>query len=237
MRGKVHLRLSCRRTRRITPACAEKSQQTRHFHPWHGDHPRVCGEKYMLPAIQRLHAGSPPRVRGKGTDENGKAATHGITPACAGKSDARQRRCICSQDHPRVCGEKVEVDVVRPHAVGSPPRVRGKVELSTREKGMPRITPACAGKRARVAAEWRERKDHPRVCGEKDFECKNRANPIGSPPRVRGKENIRRRRIYDRGITPACAGKRSAGGSRHDAAQDHPRVCGEKFLRYLYLPQ
>ena len=30
------------------------------------------------------------------------------------------------------------------------------------------------------------------------------------------------------GITPACAGKSYAHAVRHVAAEDHPRVCGEK---------
>ena len=32
------------------------------------------------------------------------------------------------------------------------------------------------------------------------------------------------------GITPACAGKRILGHNAKRIRQDHPRVCGEKFL-------
>ena len=38
-------------------------------------------------------------------------------------------------------------------------------------------------------------------------------------------------------ITPACAGKSPTAIPMVKKAKDHPRVCGEKFLRYLYLPQ
>ena len=32
-------------------------------------------------------------------------------------------------------------------------------------------------------------------------------------------------------ITPAYAGKSSKGGKQYGPAQDHPRVCGEKFAK------
>ena len=55
--------------------------------------------------------------------------------------------------------------------MGSPPRVRGKVDANQDGKYLTRITPACAGKRqvfltARILVE-----DHPRVCGEKPVAC------------------------------------------------------------------
>ena len=74
--------------------------------------------------------------------------------------------------------------------------------------------------------------------------------PVGSPPRMRGKDGQHLADIGGRRITPACAGKRSASlmetvrlgdhppayaGKSHRACgvfapvRDHPRVCGEKF--------
>ena len=54
---------------------------------------------------------------------------------------------------------------------------------------------------------------------------------MGSPPRMRGKV-LRNKDIKDRdGITPAYAGKSSKGGKQYGPAQDHPRVCGEKFAK------
>ena len=67
-----------------------------------------------------------------------------------------------------------------------------------------------------------------RVCGEKrkDFETANRKK--GSPPRVRGKAEVRHERDQEPGITPACAGKRHCPRFRPGKTRDHPRVCGEK---------
>ena len=53
-----------------------------------------------------------------------------------------------------------------------------------------------------------ERRDHPRVCGEKIGEKGNVATIPGSPPRMRGKGIGFCVRLMLFGITPACAGKR-----------------------------
>ena len=51
-------------------------------------------------------------------------------------------------------------------------------------------------------------KDHPRVCGEKFHVGFNLLADVQSPPRVRGKEDKAFETLKERGITPACAGKR-----------------------------
>ena len=51
----------------------------------------------------------------------------------------------------------------------------------------------------------------------------------GSPPRVRGKGDIKAAEGVLRRITPACAGKSKVTKFLHNVLQDHPRVCGEKF--------
>ena len=71
---------------RITPACAGKRSSVCKHGRTGKDHPRVCGEK--RPAVGRLWSrlGSPPRVRGKGSQACRVCSRSGITPACAGKS-------------------------------------------------------------------------------------------------------------------------------------------------------
>ena len=110
----------------------------------------------------------------------------------------------------------------------SPPRMRGKVIVRSRNAVQIGITPAYAGKSARILKRRTEKRDHPRVCGEKrkDFETANRKK--GSPPRVRGKAEVRHERDQEPGITPACAGKRHCPRFRPGKTRDHPRVCGEK---------
>ena len=91
----------------ITPACAGKSFSAVRWQPSHGDHPRVCGEKYSLACCFWPASGSPPRVRGKEDTAGSLDAVRGITPACAGKRCAKRLPPCRYGDHPRVCGEKL----------------------------------------------------------------------------------------------------------------------------------
>ena len=110
----------------ITPACAGKSFSAVRWQPSHGDHPRVCGEKYSLACCFWPASGSPPRVRGKEDTAGSLDAVRGITPACAGKSDKESPSSGRFRDHPRVCGEKAVNASAGKSSAGSPPRVRGK---------------------------------------------------------------------------------------------------------------
>ena len=85
-------------------------------------------------------------MRGKDDVVLALAAFHGITPAYAGKSLHPPIHRQYSQDHPRVCGEKLEIVQLPLARRGSPPRMRGKVN-ELRSGVCPNgITPAYAGK-------------------------------------------------------------------------------------------
>ena len=90
----------------ITPAYAGKRNRGQRRRPATRDHPRVCGEKFPFAPAYDPHAGSPPRMRGKGTAGRVESLSQGITPAYAGKRSADHRTEAGHQDHPRVCGEK-----------------------------------------------------------------------------------------------------------------------------------
>ena len=106
MRGKVRRPSRFHPDNRITPAYAGKRPSSQPVRRHEGDHPRVCGEKRAGWASSRARAGSPPRMRGKGTAPDLTDRHPGITPAYAGKSSAAPRARRQSRDHPRVCGEK-----------------------------------------------------------------------------------------------------------------------------------
>ena len=114
--------------------------------------------------------------------------------------------------------------------MGSPPRVRGKVDICFVLSVAFGITPACAGKRKSRPAGARRDRDHPRVCGEKNQRTRPIQRNRGSPPRVRGKVNSWPWLVAITGITPACAGKSCRRPTRTPARRDHPRVCGEKVV-------
>ena len=110
----------------ITPACAGKSKLHHIFGLIARDHPRVCGEKYTANATETTELGSPPRVRGKAVLDEKGGEKYGITPACAGKSMEYSASFRTARDHPRVCGEKMQILIGSGMDWGSPPRVRGK---------------------------------------------------------------------------------------------------------------
>ena len=146
-------------------------------------------------------------MRGKAGKHRGHVPASRITPAYAGKSSRSPPRMTRTQDHPRVCGEKLDYSVYRTPDTGSPPRMRGKVEQLVTAGFTTGITPAYAGKRPISSIRWCGSWDHPRVCGEKDRYHPSDGAVRGSPPRMRGKVvNIEIFRESIR-ITPAYAGK------------------------------
>ena len=131
-----------------------------------------------------------------------------ITPAWAGKRSSSQKHAAARGDHPRVGGEKYSPVRLPQRPPGSPPRGRGKEYLSSKVLGIIRITPAWAGKRKSLDAKTKQKKDHPRVGGEKTGAMQLLGTGLGSPPRGRGKVLCRRSIARRYRITPAWAGKR-----------------------------
>ena len=212
----------------ITPAYAGKRTLFCLAGRRNRDHPRVCGEKCSDHIDKGMIEGSPPRMRGKVLCICPLFCVLGITPAYAGKRAEQAHSMSCSEDHPRVCGEKSGSCFFLSIVLGSPPRMRGKAFLINATASFSGITPAYAGKSR--CCRWKRTgsRDHPRVCGEKGLHHVRKPVSGGSPPRMRGKvlDNLGGNRGVR--ITPAYAGKslRRVAPGRLD--RDHPRVCGEK---------
>ena len=208
MRGKVGYILASISMRGITPAYAGKRAGSSGYSSTAGDHPRVCGEKWMDLLFPYQAGGSPPRMRGKDGQTHEATQRTGITPAYAGK---RLRVCGIQKrlrDHPRVCGEKSSVLPSLSPGTGSPPRMRGKGVQPCNERVGVGITPAYAGKSVAITCRAWYPRDHPRVCGEKSLHGKKGIGGLGSPPRMRGKDSLETVIKGHPGITPAYAGKR-----------------------------
>ena len=127
-------------------------------------------------------------MRGKGNFLTATDFSQGITPAYAGKSEADVQFLF--------------------HSLGSPPPMRGKAIDFSFGVVEDRITPAYAGKSQFSINIERNRRDHPRLCGEKFYrECTLEAS-IGSPPPMRGKDPSLILVVIGSRITPAYAGKR-----------------------------
>ena len=130
----------------ITPAYAGKSSfEDIHF-IFSRDHPRLCGEKNAEGYGKRSGVGSPPPMRGKVPVNTPLMFSQRITPAYAGKSGGEKECQLCMRDHPRLCGEKVNVQKFDSLVPGSPPPMRGKATYLSHQGRPARITPAYAGK-------------------------------------------------------------------------------------------
>ena len=117
----------------------------------------------------------------------------------------------------------------------SPPRMRGKGVIDVLVPEPFGITPAYAGKSLRHSLTAYILWDHPRVCGEKSKYRLQINWWLGSPPRMRGKEQAAVQMGVRLGITPAYAGKSVHRSGLHRTEGDHPRVCGEKIYPLLAI--
>ena len=207
MRGKVVMSGGHIGKTRITPAYAGK--RTNACLPCRGilDHPRLCGEKQVLPCRRHSHEGSPPPMRGKVLRHTHTQNGFRITPAYAGKSAVCERFGFGCWDHPRLCGEKGRRSRGRTVDVGSPPPMRGKAQRPYKPHRACGITPAYAGKSLQSETGFQIRQDHPRLCGEKLTHAALPLNRLGSPPPMRGKVIDTKRKMWCIRITPAYAGK------------------------------
>ena len=86
VRGEVKLVLKLLLPLRITPACAGRRNSRITLAQRIGDHPRVCGEKFLTISAKSHTRGSPPRVRGEDIEDSTVTMRKRITPACAGRS-------------------------------------------------------------------------------------------------------------------------------------------------------
>ena len=137
-------------TIRITPAYAGKRRFQHPFSSLRRDHPRLCGEKSQIPLKNSPIPGSPPPMRGKAYISRILSGGNGITPAYAGKSSKQSGNLSKPWDHPRLCGEKLRRNLVKQLNLGSPPPMRGKVNIPEYNETLDRITPAYAGKSVSV---------------------------------------------------------------------------------------
>ena len=116
MRGKAQNNRKMTIKPGITPAYAGKSPTTLYLQKLYRDHPRVCGEKKSVCATSGCCVGSPPRMRGKANVYYMIPGEKRITPAYAGKSVRRFPNSTFLRDHPRVCGEKLDLTLVQIHS-------------------------------------------------------------------------------------------------------------------------
>ena len=126
-----------------------------------------------------------------------------------------------------MCGGNSFTSFCAALGLGSSPRVRGKRHQHTPTPHGHRLIPACAGKTLFDVSTGKQRRAHPRVCGENHPVNWHSLLRQGSSPRVRGKPRAIRTNSSSLGLIPACAGKTRASNHSRTRRRAHPRVCGE----------
>ena len=170
-------------------------------------------------------------MRGKPVTRYGLARPLRITPADAGKTRRTAADYTSNRDHPRGCGENRKGLFLGVLSKGSPPRMRGKLFILLHGQAIIRITPADAGKTRGAVSSGGDKQDHPRGCGENPQMPPEARRLWGSPTRMRGKLAEYNPAIITAGITPADAGKTGGDVQVWVIVWDHPRGCGENYLR------
>ena len=218
-------------TLRFTPACAGQTIQRAPLQRQRSVHPRVCGADALCPPLLALSGGSPPRVRGRRERRVHILLLARFTPACAGQTpDRKVYRCMYTV-HPRVCGADVRLNWKEPSAFGSPPRVRGRLDIERLSDEIGRFTPACAGQTSCPLSSLALYPVHPRVCGADRRLLLGEEEVDGSPPRVRGRRWANSTQLFGGRFTPACAGQTDFQRKPSIALSVHPRVCGADMSR------
>ena len=112
----------------------------------------------------------------------------------------------CLGDHPRVCGEHRPVSESAQTLLGSSPRMRGTPAAWPARSASKWIIPAYAGNTICRFRSNRDRRDHPRVCGEHSTTPVVTPKQQGSSPRMRGTPASSTGNGDGTGIIPAYAG-------------------------------
>ena len=132
MRGQVSTIMTLFFYLRITPADAGTRQHAVCDLGQCWDHPRGCGDKFILDSRFGQGIGSPPRMRGQAVLIPACFTGYRITPADAGTSLLQPFPGKVPQDHPRGCGDKSAALPGLEAKDGSPPRMRGQGVLLLR---------------------------------------------------------------------------------------------------------
>ena len=170
-------------------------------------HPRECGDDSSWPSTPSTEFGSPPRMRGRPPRLPRSWCSCRLTPANAGTTFDGAKFLFERTAHPRECGDDGWAFACGIAVVGSPPRIRGRLEKDRGIFDPRRLTPANAGTTEDEARSAMADTAHPRECGD------DLANPAP--------------RGWCRRLTPANAGTTRLRQSGERPLEAHPRECGD----------
>ncbi len=145
MRGALRAGVQLEQNRGIIPAYAGSTPPAIGSGSARRDHPRVCGEHLCCSAVPVAGWGSSPRMRGARRGREPHLLGFGIIPAYAGSTRKLVHGVDALEDHPRVCGEHGNTDIILRRSMGSSPRMRGAHNTPAESVLELGIIPAYAG--------------------------------------------------------------------------------------------
>ncbi len=190
-------------------------------------HPRAGGDGSAAGQVVTFPSGSPPRGRGRRRLQDGRRRRPGLTPARAGTAPAAARRGAPGGAHPRAGGDGLIGAPSRTHAVGSPPRGRGRPYRCISSGTRNGLTPARAGTAYKQRIEAARARAHPRAGGDGTATGFARTRSLGSPPRGRGRLPPNPSEHPGEGLTPARAGTAETDARCAPPGRAHPRAGGD----------
>ena len=170
-------------------------------------------------------------MRGKPCHPAGRPDETRNIPAYAGKTSCCFGLVLKPTEHPRVCGENVPRKSFFAFDTGTSPRMRGKPPAEVAADPRSRNIPAYAGKTSSQSSSSMCQTEHPRVCGENNYDAPAGSRDAGTSPRMRGKHRVGKRYMESAGNIPAYAGKTDTERTPSCLSKEHPRVCGENPQR------
>ena len=188
----------------------------------------------MLDMTPIGHKGSSPRMRGAPNPPRCRTWAPGIIPADAESTRRLRNPKVSRWDHPRGCGEHMQLLMILISSRGSSPRMRGALIWFTRSSHPTGIIPADAGSTAVIFARLKPKEDHPRGCGEHMALSTASCTNAGSSPRMRGAPMYPLTCHDCARIIPADAGSTHYSSVVFHCDRDHPRGCGEHPEQSVY---
>ena len=146
MRGKLDLAKLRHSAGRNIPAYAGKTLLAPDRRVAVTEHPRVCGENRRSKLTRMVGSGTSPRMRGKQMGAKPAPAVQRNIPAYAGKTQTMPCTSPQHPEHPRVCGENLDLIAHSLGPAGTSPRMRGKHRAENQRLHSARNIPAYAGK-------------------------------------------------------------------------------------------
>ena len=167
----------------------------------------MCGVAIWLRAFSNICGGLSPRVRGSHTVAFGEIFSDGSIPTCAGQPASTPVFPSRPSVYPHVCGAASHAVLSRRCQAGLSPRVRGSLEVPTREDERYRSIPTCAGQPHRITGLTPDTAVYPHVCGA----ASNNGYFVpwlnGLSPRVRGSRIVAVLSVVRNRSIPTCAGQ------------------------------